>query len=111
MNSEGVVIRKRPRLAAELQPHLLHVVGVDVAVAAGPDEGAGLKPAFAREHVGQKRVAGDVEGHAQEHVGAPLVELQVEPPAGDLRLEQAVAGGQRHPVDFARVPGGDNLPP
>ena len=80
-------------------------------VAAGPDEHARLQPAFARQHVGQQRVAGDVERHAEEEVGAALVELQVEPARRDLGLEQAMAGRQRHPLDLARVPGGDDLPP
>jgi hypothetical protein len=51
------------------------VVAVDVAVAAGPDEVADVQVALLRQHVRQQRVAGDVEGHAQEDVGAALVEL------------------------------------
>jgi hypothetical protein len=54
------------------------VVAVDVAVAAGPDEVAHVQVALLRHHVGQQRVAGDVEGHAQEDVGAALVELAAE---------------------------------
>ena len=63
-----------------------------MAVAAGPDERAGLEAALLGEHVGQQRVAGDVERDAEEDVGAALVELEVEPAGGDLGLEQAVAG-------------------
>ena len=44
----------------------------------------------------QQRIGGDVEGHAEEHVGGALVELAGEPAVGDVELEQAVAGRQRH---------------
>jgi len=75
-----------------LLTHLLHMVRVDVAIAAGPDEHAGLQPAFAGQHVGKQRIASDVERNAEEHVGAALVKLQVQPPRSDLCLEQAMAG-------------------
>jgi hypothetical protein len=52
-----------------------------------------------REHVRQQRIARDVERHAEEDVGAALIELaaQLGPPARDLRrrdmeLEECVAG-------------------
>src|SRR5205085_4557127 len=48
---------------------------------------------------------------AQEKVGTALIELQVEPSAGDLGLEQAVAWRERHAVDFPRIPGRDDLAP
>ena len=101
--------RQRPRLAAQLQPRLLEMVGVEVAIAAGPHEHAGLQPALPRQHMGQQRIAGDIERHSDEEIRAALVELEVEPAVGRLGLEQAVAGRQRHPLDLARVPGGDDL--
>src|SRR5437868_8159230 len=85
------------------------MVRIKVAVAAGPDEVAHFEAALLGEHVGEERVAGDVERHAEEDVGAPLVELEAEAAGGDMGLEQAVAGGERHPVILARVPGGDDL--
>src|SRR5688572_26083755 len=63
-------LRQRPRLAAELQPRLFEVVRVEMAIAAGPDERARLQPALLGQHVGEKRVAGDVERDAEEDVGA-----------------------------------------
>ena len=60
------------QLAGELQIDLLEVVLVDVA--AGPDEFADVEVALLREHVGEQGV-GDVERHAEEEVGAALVEL------------------------------------
>src|SRR6185369_15763155 len=60
--------------AAQLQFHLLVMVAVDVAVAAGPDEVADGEVALLRHHVREQGVAGDVEWHAQENVGAALVQ-------------------------------------
>ena len=100
---------QRARVAAELEAGLVEMIGIEVAVAAGPDKGAGLQAALLGEHVREERVAGDVEGHAEEHVGAALVELEVQAAVGDLGLEQAVARGERHAVDLGRVPGADDL--
>ena len=61
--------------ARELQLYLLVVVAVDVAVAAGPNEVAYLEVALLRHHVGQERIAGDVEWHTQEYVGTSLIQL------------------------------------
>lgn len=41
----------------------------------------------------QDRVGGDVEGHAQPHVGAALVELAGQVLIGHVELHQAVARG------------------
>src|SRR5690349_20915555 len=87
------------------------MVRVKVAVTTGPHEYARLQTALPRKHVRQERIRGDVEGHAKENVRAALIELQVKPPCCDLRLEQAVAGRERHLGDFAGVPGGDDLAP
>src|SRR4029079_18211648 len=103
-------MRKRARVAGQLQPRLLEMVRIKMTVAAGPDEHARLKPAFTGEHVSEQRIAGDVERHAEEDVGAALIELEVEPPARDLGLEQAMAGGERHFRNLARIPGGHDLP-
>ena len=80
-----------------------------MAVAAGPDELARLHAHLLRDQVGQQSVRGDVEGYAQEHVRAALVQL-----AGQLlhtvrafvhvELEQRVAGRKRHVVHLGRVP-------
>src|SRR3546814_16908990 len=85
------------------------MVGIEVAVAAGPHERAGFQPALVGEHVGEECVAGDVEGDAEEDVGAALVKLEVELAGRDLRLEQAMAGGEGHAVQLRRIPGGDDL--
>ncbi|MNY14828.1 hypothetical protein D3C86_1480170 [compost metagenome] len=56
----------------------------------------------------QQRVAGDVERHAEEDVGAALVELAGQLAIGHVELEERVAGRQLHLRDFAHVPGRDD---
>ena len=80
-----------------------------MAVTAGPHELARLHTDLLRNQVGQQGVGGDVKGHAQEHVGATLVQL-----AGELlhavralvhvELEERVTGRKRHVVHLDRVP-------
>lgn len=41
----------------------------------------------------------------QKQVGAALVELTAQPAIGDVELEERMTGRQRHPLDFADVPG------
>lgn len=61
-------------------------------------------------HHGEHGVGGDVEGDAEEEVGATLVEL-----AGkfviviDVELEHGMTGGEGHLVDFTGVPGADDV--
>jgi hypothetical protein len=45
-----------------------------------------------RDHQRQQRVRGDIERHAEEDVGAALVELARQPAVGHVELEQRVAG-------------------
>ncbi len=99
-------LRQGSRLAGELEAGLLEVVAVEVGVAEGVDELAGLQAAYLRHHHGEQGIAGDVEGHAEEDVGAALVELAGEEAFGYVKLKQGVAGGQRHFVDEGGVPGG-----
>ena len=90
---------------------LLEVIHVKVAVAARPDELSHVQVALLGEHVRQQCIAGDIEGNAEKEVSAALVQLEVEPAAGNLGLEQAVAGRERHAMNLAGVPGSDDLPP
>ena len=82
-----------------------------MAVAADPDERRPARARIAGRACGSARVAGDVEGDAEEDVGAALVHLQREAAARDIGLEHEVAGRQRHAADIARIPGRDDLPP
>ena len=70
-------LRQRARFAGQLQFGLLEVVAVNMRVAQRVDEFARLQTAHLGNHHGQKRVAGDVERHAEEDVRAALVKLAV----------------------------------
>jgi hypothetical protein len=96
-------------LAGELELGLLEVVLVEVEVAEGVDEFAGLEVADLGGHHGEQGVAGDVEGHAEEEIGAALVQLAAQLAAIDKELKQAVAGWKGHLLDVRHVPGTDDV--
>ena len=75
------------------------------------DELAGLQAAHLRHHAGQQGVGGDVERHAEERVGAALVQLARETPPGHVELEQHMARRQGHRVDLGDVPRRDHDAP
>src|ERR1700694_1282283 len=100
-------LRQRERRARQLQVRLLEMIQVQVAVAAGPDELAGLEIALLREQVRKQRVAGDVEWYAEKHIRAALVELAGEAPGGHVELEKRMAGHEPHALELAHVPGAD----
>ena len=54
--------------------------------------------------MGQQRVASDVEGHAQEHVSAALVQLARQLAVGDVELVQRMTRRQHHVINFAGIP-------
>ena len=87
---------------------LIDVVEVDVCVTSRPDELADLQVAEAGDHVGQQRVAGDVEGYTQEHVGTPLIHLARQLAVRDVELEERVARFEPHVGQLGDVPGADH---
>ena len=101
-------LRQRARSARELQPYLLQMIEVDVCIACSVDEFSWLQAAHLRHHLQQQGIGCDVEGHAEEGVGAALIELQREFAVGNLKLEQAVAGRQVHLLYVCHIPCADN---
>jgi len=93
-------------LPGDLQPRLLEVVEVEVAISPGPDELPRLEVADLRHHAGKQAVGGDVEWHSEKGISATLVQLAREPPVVDVELEEGVARHQRHLLQFANVPCG-----
>jgi len=81
-----------------------------VAVAPCPHEVADLQARLLRQHVGQQRVGSDIEGHAQEDVGAALVQLAGQLAVSHIELEEGAAGRQLHLRDVGHVPGRDGHP-
>src|SRR5262249_16126659 len=67
-----------PRYSRELELCLLDVICVEVNITQAYDELTGDQMSHGCYHHCQKRVARNVEGQAQEHVGAALVELAAE---------------------------------
>lgn len=67
------------------------MVQVDVGVAGGVDEVAGLQAADVGYHHREQCVRGYVERDSEEGVGAALIELAGELSFGHIELEQAVA--------------------
>ena len=99
------------RLPLELLLERGHVVRVHVRVAQSVNKVPGLEPSHVGDHVGEEGVGGDVEGHAEAHVGRALVELAGElAVGGDVELDEAVAGGQGHLGDVDGVPGAHQHP-
>ena len=103
-------------VAGELEAGLVEMVGVEVEVAEGVDEVARFVVEGLGDHHGEEGVGGDVEGDAEEEVGAALVELAGEAGAlavlfglVDVELEEEVAGREGHLVDLPDVPGGDEM--
>ena len=102
--------RELTRFAGKLFARLVKVVAVQVQVTKGVDELACFVAAHLGKHHRQQRVRGDVERHAEEHVGTALVKLAAElalaasTHAAHIELEQAVARRQGHLVDLGHVP-------
>src|SRR5690606_37973094 len=86
-----------PGVAGQLLAGLVEVIEVQVAITSRPDEVACFQARLLRDHFGEQGVGSDVERHAEEDVGAALVELAREPAAGDMELKERVAGSERHP--------------
>ena len=80
------------------------MVQIDVRIAQRMDEVTGLQARHLCHHHEQQGIGGDVERHAQEGVGAALVELQAEPSVGHIELEEHVAGREVHAVQVGHVP-------
>src|SRR5574337_604766 len=102
--------RQRPRFATQLQARLLDMVVVQVRITQGMHEIAHAQAADLRHHVGEQRIAGDVERHAEKNVAGALVQLAAELAVRHVELEQGMAGQQRHLRQLAHVPGADDQP-
>ena len=98
-------------LTAELQRHLVFVIAVDVAITTGPNEIAHVQIALLRHHVCEQCIAGNVERHTQENVGAALVQLAAELALATgllgrrhIKLKEGMAGHEGHLGQLGHVP-------
>src|SRR4051812_22466947 len=99
------------RFASQLQPGLFEVVGVQVEIAKGMDEGSRLELANLGDHQGQERIRSDIERHTEEQIGAALIKLAAQFTVLNEKLKQSVAGRQGHLVQLAHVPGAHDQTP
>ena len=84
------------------------MVAVKMGITTGPDKIAHFQIALLRHHVDQQRIAGNVKRQAEEHVTGALIELAGELAVSDIELEERVARCQRHFIQLADVPGGND---
>ena len=56
------------RLTGKLEINLFQMVAVDVTITTGPDELQWFHVHDLSDHFGEDRIAGDVEGYAEENV-------------------------------------------
>ncbi len=80
-----------------------------MGVAETVDEIAGDEVAHLRDHHRQERIGRDVEGNAQEHVGASLVQVTRQAAVHDVKLKQNVAGRKPHVREVPDIPGADDV--
>ena len=73
-------------------------------------EVSGFESGHLREHVREKGVAGDVERHAEEEVGAALIKLAAQSSVGrNVELKKRVAGRQGDLISLLGIPAGDEV--
>lgn len=95
----------------QLLVDLRDVVVVDVRVTSGPCHRTHLQAPLLRHHVREECVAGEVERHAEEHVGTALCHDRRQHATSHVELEHVVARLQCHLLALVGPPGGDHHAP
>lgn len=103
--------RQGARSACQLQLGLLDMVEIKMRVAGGMDEVAGFETRDLGHHLQQQGIGGNVEGHPKERIGRALIELQRQSAVGYVELEETMARGKCHLVDFGYIPSRNNHTP
>ena len=85
--------RQGSRRTRELQPGLVEMVQIEMSIARGMDEVAGLQPRHLCHHLEEQGIRSDVEGYPKEGVSRALVELQAQTSVGHIKLEHRMARG------------------
>ena len=80
-----------------------------MGVAKGVNEIPDFQAADLRHHMSEQRVAGDIKWHAEENIGAALIELTGEFTVRDVKLEKTMTRRQSHLVNIGGVPCRDNM--
>ena len=98
-----------------MKRNLFFVIAVNVAVTTGPNEISHIQITLLRHHVGEQSIAGNIEWHTQENIGASLVQLATEFAFAafyqgrcHIKLEKRMARHERHFGKLCHVPSTDN---
>src|SRR6516165_8533023 len=91
--------------------HLLEMVLINMDIPKRVNEIAGFKVTNGSHHARQQCVRSNIERHSKKQISAALVKLTAQLSFLHIKLEHGMAGRKRHPVEFARIPGGDDQPP
>ena len=83
------------------------MIFVKVYIAKSVNELSCFQAADLRHHHGEQGIGGDVERHAEEDIGRALVQLAGEFAIGHVKLEEGVAGAERHLGQLSHIPGAD----
>lgn len=94
-----------PRSPLKLFLQRFHVVRIDVRIPERVDKVARLQVRHMCDHVGQKRVTGNVEGHSESHVRRSLVHLAGQLSVAHVELHEAVARREGHNGNVHGIPG------
>ena len=89
---------------------LVLVVGVQVKVAETVDELVGLEVANLGDHHSEQSIGCDVEGYAEEKIGASLVKLATQFAVGYVKLKEGMARWQGHQVKLSGIPRAYQVP-
>src|SRR5437762_5691134 len=100
--------RQRQGHAFQLLVGLIEMIEIEMRITERMHELASFEAADMSDHVGEQRIGCDVERNTDEYVAGTLIELAGQFAVGDIELEQAMAGRERHPVDIGGVPRGDD---
>ncbi len=100
--------RQRRGGAAQLLSGLIDMIFIEMGIPQNMDKLPRLEAGHMGYHVGQQRIRGDIERHAQKNIGAALIELAGELAISDKKLKQAMAGRQGHIRHIRRIPGRNN---
>ena len=101
-------LRQVHRLTGNLEVGLLKMVAGKVCITEGVNKCASLETTDLCHHVRKQCVGCNIEGDAEEHIGAALVLLAVEFAVRHMKLEECVAGHERHFIKFTNVPSRDD---
>lgn len=83
---------------------------INMNITEGVNEFTGLETAYLSDHMGEDGVRRDIKGDSEEYIGATLIKLATELIVlVNIELEEGMAGGEGHEVDFTGVPGDDHM--